>query len=109
MPFKYSLGVDPVPAKRTLAVFIPSRPGLAFLFPAPRGQGGLLHAEVVNNFGIVLILFLQGLSLSLEKAKNGARDWRLHLVLTLEGEEIPSIVQVSNPSGRAMITSAIKT
>jgi len=54
---------------------------LAFLFPAPGGQGGVLHAEFVNNFGIALILFLQGLSLSLEKVKSGAGHWRLHLVV----------------------------
>jgi len=54
---------------------------LAFLFPAPGGQGGVLHAELVNNFGIALILFLQGLSLSLEKVKSGAGNWRLHLVV----------------------------
>ena len=54
---------------------------LAFLFPAPGGQGGALHAEFVNNFGIALILFLQGLSLSLEKVKSGAGHWRLHLVV----------------------------
>jgi len=54
---------------------------LAFLFPAPGGQGGVLHAEFVNNFGIALILFLQGLSLSLEKMKSGAGNWRLHLVV----------------------------
>jgi len=54
---------------------------LAFLFPASGGQGGVLHAEFVNNFGIALILFLQGLSLSLEKVKSGAGNWRLHLVV----------------------------
>ena len=41
----------------------------------------MLHAEFVNNFGIALILFLQGLSLSLEKVKSGAGHWRLHLVV----------------------------
>ncbi len=41
----------------------------------------MLHAEFVNNFGIALILFLQGLSLSLEKVKGGAGNWRLHLVV----------------------------
>ncbi len=41
----------------------------------------MLHAEFVNNFGIALILFLQGLSLSLEKVKSGAGNWRLHLVV----------------------------
>ena len=41
----------------------------------------MLHAGFVNNFGIALILFLQGLSLSLEKVKSGAGNWRLHLVV----------------------------
>ena len=41
----------------------------------------MLHADFVNNFGIALILFLQGLSLSLEKMKSGAGNWRLHVVI----------------------------
>lgn len=54
---------------------------LAFLFPGPGAQGGSLHAELLTNAGIALILFLQGLSLSLEKVKSGAGNWRLHLVI----------------------------
>lgn len=57
--------------------------GLAFVLPGPGAQGGALHADLVNNFGIALILFLQGLSLSLEKIKSGAGNWRLHLVVQL--------------------------
>lgn len=53
----------------------------AFVLPAPGATGGLLHAEVVNNVGIALILFLQGLSLSLEKIRSGAGHWRLHLIV----------------------------
>lgn len=56
---------------------------LAFLFPAPGAAGGALHPEVVNNGGIALILFLQGLSLSLEKIRSGAGNWRLHLIIQL--------------------------
>lgn len=55
--------------------------GLAFLFPAPGAQGGVLRADVLNHAGIALILFLQGLSLSLEKVRRGAGNWRLHLVI----------------------------
>jgi solute carrier family 10 (sodium/bile acid cotransporter), member 7 len=55
--------------------------GLAFVFPGPGAQGGSLHAELVNNFGIALILFLQGLSLAVEKLKSGAGNWRLHLTI----------------------------
>jgi sodium/bile acid cotransporter 7 len=54
---------------------------LAFVLPGPGAEGGVLHADLVNNFGIALILFLQGLSLSLEKVKSGAGNWRLHVVI----------------------------
>jgi sodium/bile acid cotransporter 7 len=53
----------------------------AFWLPAPGSRHGCLHAEVVNNLGIALILFLQGLSLALEKIKSGAGNWKLHLVI----------------------------
>ncbi len=51
-----------------------------FLFPGPGSRGGALHPEVVNNAGVALILFLQGLSLAFEKIRSGAANWRLHLV-----------------------------
>ncbi len=54
---------------------------LAFLLPGPGSRGGGLHAETVNNFGIALILFLQGLSLAFEKIRGGAGNWRLHLII----------------------------
>lgn len=54
---------------------------VAFLFPEPGARGGVLHAELINNFGIALILFLQGLSLAFEKIKRGAGNWRLHTVI----------------------------
>lgn len=54
---------------------------LAFLFPAPGSRQGFLHPDLINNFGIALILFLQGLSLAFEKIKKGAGNWRLHLII----------------------------
>jgi sodium/bile acid cotransporter 7 len=54
---------------------------LAFLFPAPGARGGVLQPEIINNGGIALILFLQGLSLALEKIKRGAGNWRLHALI----------------------------
>lgn len=51
---------------------------LAFLFPAAGARGGVLQPDLINNGGIALILFLQGLSLALEKIKSGAGNWRLH-------------------------------
>jgi len=55
--------------------------GLAFVMPGPGARGGVLHAELLNNLGIALILFLQGLSLAFEKIRSGAGNWRLHLVI----------------------------
>lgn len=54
---------------------------LAFAFPEPGSDKGFLHADIVNNFGIALILFLQGLSLAFEKVRSGAGNWRLHLIV----------------------------
>jgi len=54
---------------------------VAFIIPEPGSRGGVLHAEAVNNFGIALILFLQGLSLAFEKIRAGASNWRLHVII----------------------------
>src|SRR5258708_9157720 len=54
---------------------------LAFLFPQPGARGGWLHPDLVSNFGIALILFLQGLSMPLEKVRLGAGNWQLHLLI----------------------------
>ena len=54
---------------------------VAFIIPEPGSRGGVLHAEAVNNFGIALILFLQGLSLAFEKIRAGAGNWRLHVII----------------------------
>jgi len=54
---------------------------LAFRFPKPGAHGGWLQPELVNNGGIALILFLQGLSLALEKIRRGAGNWRLHVLI----------------------------
>lgn len=53
----------------------------AAIFPRPGSHQGFLHADVLNNLGIGLIMFLQGLSLAMEKLKNGAKNWRLHIII----------------------------
>jgi solute carrier family 10 (sodium/bile acid cotransporter), member 7 len=53
----------------------------AFLFPGPGAKGGWLHPDVVNNIGVALILFLQGLSMAVERMKLGASNWRLHVIV----------------------------
>jgi sodium/bile acid cotransporter 7 len=54
---------------------------LAFLFPEGGGGGAWIPPVFVTNGGIALILFFQGLSLSVGKIKAGAGNWRLHLVI----------------------------
>jgi sodium/bile acid cotransporter 7 len=54
---------------------------LAFLFPQPGSRNGWLHPDLISNFGIALILFLQGLSMPLEKVRRGAGNWQLHVTI----------------------------
>jgi len=54
---------------------------LAFAFPEPGARHGWLHAELVGNAGVALILFLQGLSMPLEKVRKGAGNWKLHTII----------------------------
>jgi solute carrier family 10 (sodium/bile acid cotransporter), member 7 len=55
--------------------------GFAFLFPAAGAKGGWLHPDLVNNIGVALILFVQGLAMAVERMKTGAGNWRLHLIV----------------------------
>ena len=55
--------------------------GLGFLFPQVGARNGALHPEIVGDGGIALILFLQGLSIALDKMRAGAANWRLHVTI----------------------------
>lgn len=55
--------------------------GLAWLFPDPGAQGGALHPELLTKGGVALIFFLHGMSLSFAAMRQGALNWRLHLVV----------------------------
>jgi sodium/bile acid cotransporter 7 len=54
---------------------------LAFIFPDPAARNGWLHPDLVQNIGIALILFVQGISMPLEKVRKGAGNWKLHLII----------------------------
>ncbi|MEW4452159.1 bile acid:sodium symporter family protein [Bremerella sp. JC817] len=54
---------------------------LAWLFPTPGAQGGWLHPELLTKIGVALIFFLHGMALSFAAMKQGALNWRLHLVV----------------------------
>ena len=55
--------------------------GLGFLFPQLGARNGALHPEILGDGGIALILFLQGLSIALDKMRAGAANWRLHATI----------------------------
>ena len=57
--------------------------GLAWLFPDPGAKGGSLHPELVNKFGVSLIFFLHGLTLSFAALSKGTRNVRLHVLVQL--------------------------
>ena len=54
---------------------------LAFIFPDPAARNGWLHPDLVQNIGIALILFLQGISMPLERVRRGAGNWKLHVII----------------------------
>src|SRR5580704_10010603 len=83
--------------------------GLAFLFPSPGAKGGWMHPDLLNNAGVALILFMQGLAMAVEQMKTGAGNWRLHLIVQsftfllfpvvgLAFHEITRIIWPSEPS-----------
>ena len=55
--------------------------GVAWLFPKPGAQGGWLHPELITKGGVALIFFLHGMSLSFAAMRQGAMNYRLHLVV----------------------------
>jgi solute carrier family 10 (sodium/bile acid cotransporter), member 7 len=40
---------------------------LALLFPSPGARGGWMHPGFLNNAGVTLILFLQGLAMAVKR------------------------------------------
>ncbi len=54
---------------------------LAWLYPTPGAHGGWLYPEVLTKAGVALIFFLHGMSLSFAAMRQGALNWRLHLVV----------------------------
>lgn len=55
--------------------------GLAWAFPGPGAEGGILHPELLTKAGVALIFFLHGLALSFAALKAGAMRWPVHLVV----------------------------
>src|SRR3954471_22534626 len=56
---------------------------LAWSFQAAGAKGGGVRPELVNKFGVSLIFFLHGLTLSFQALAAGTRKWRLHLLVQM--------------------------
>ncbi len=56
---------------------------LAWLTPDIGASGGFLRSEITTRLGVVLIFFMQGLTLSLAILKKGVMQWRLHIFVQL--------------------------
>lgn len=55
----------------------------AALWPAPGITGGPLHVEWVAKYGLVIVFFLYGLTLSPEKMRAGLTRWKVHVTVQL--------------------------
>ncbi len=55
--------------------------GLAWAAPDLGRSGGILHIDLYTNYGISMVFLLYGLTLSWERVRAGALNWRLHLVV----------------------------
>ncbi len=51
---------------------------LATLFPDVGKTGGVLHADVLANWGVAAVFFFHGLGLSWQNLRNGLLAWRVH-------------------------------
>lgn len=54
---------------------------LASFFPWVGKSGGLLHADVLADYGIAAVFFLHGMGIPTEKLRAGLVRWRLHLLV----------------------------
>lgn len=54
---------------------------LAAAWPAAGASGGVLHLDEITAWGVALVFLLAGASLSRRNLKEGAANWRLHLMV----------------------------
>ncbi|MBS1182286.1 MAG: putative Na+-dependent transporter [Proteobacteria bacterium] len=57
--------------------------GAAIVWPEVGATGGPLAMNVVASYGVAVIFFLYGLTLVPEKLRQGAANWRVHVVVQL--------------------------
>ena len=68
-------------ARNWFIVSLPLAIALAWLVPDAGATGGWLRSEVTTKLGVALIFLFQGLTLPSSALKEGAGQWRLHLLV----------------------------
>ncbi len=82
---------------------------LAWLFPEPGATGGVLHSQLLTRWGVMLIFFFQGLTLSLTVLRSGVMQWQLHLfVQFFVFGLIPLLALTLIALGRALLPEALR-
>ncbi len=82
---------------------------LAWLIPEAGASGGLFRSEITTRFGVVLIFFFQGLTLSLTVMKKGIMQWRLHVfVQTAIFLAIPLLALAVLGLSKGLLSSELK-
>lgn len=83
--------------------------GLAWLVPDLGRSGGFLHIDFYTNYGISMVFLLYGLTLSWDRVRAGALNWRLHLVvLGATFIVYPALVWGIGAAAGSMIGSDVK-
>jgi sodium/bile acid cotransporter 7 len=60
---------------------LPLAVALAWLLPEAGATGGWLRTEVTSKLAVALIFLFQGVTLPTAALRNGAKQWRLHLLI----------------------------
>ncbi len=94
--------IDPFTASLGVVVL------LALLWPQPGVTGGVLHADKAASWGIAVVFFLYGASLSTRKLLESATRWELHLIVQLSTFVLfPLVVVLSMPLLARMFPEAV--
>ncbi|HEY0967314.1 MAG TPA: bile acid:sodium symporter family protein [Opitutaceae bacterium] len=67
--------------KNWFVLALPATVGLAWLLPGVGASGGWLRTEVTTKLAVAVIFFSQGLTLPAAALKQGALQWKLHVLV----------------------------
>ncbi|MGQ3672849.1 bile acid:sodium symporter family protein [Xanthobacter sp. TB0136] len=94
--------IDPFLASLAVVVVV------ALLWPGPGVTGGPLHADKAASWGIAVVFFLYGVSLSARKLLESATRWELHLIVQLSTFVLfPLVVVLAMPVLSKMFPEAV--